>query len=573
MTGLFIRLMCLAGALGAGASTLAGPQPGQIVVDPAHPAWFKYEGGGPFYMCGPGDPEGFNYRGTRNADGTRNGDQLALINKMAGTGANCIYLVAIRSHGGDGDSLQNPYVDGDLTKGLDDDILNQWETWFAAMDAQRITIFFILYDDSASPFGKALPANGQLHPSEVTFINTMVNRFKHHKHLIWCVAEEAGEGLSKAHAIKIAEQIKLQDDRQHPVAIHQNNGTSFDFNGNAAFNQFAVQWNVNTAKELHAGTVAAWNNVGGLVNINMAEFAPLSTGLELQRKIWAVAMGGGYSMILEMDIVSTPVSDLETCGRLVRFMEATRFNVAAPHDELAANDTDYVLAAPGLVYLAYGEGGSRYGLQMLRGNYLVKWYDPAGGAWIDAGSRAVPVFGVQVFDKPAAVPGDAALYVSRTVPAPASGPFPVPGAVGVSLNVQLSWTAGAGASEHEVYFGTIPPGEPRGRRSTTLFNPGTLLPRTTYYWRIDEVNEQGITPGAVWSFTTGSVPADYDGDGDVDQEDFGAFQMCLSGMDVAVVPADCLWADLNADGPVDQADAVLFLNCLSGPNVEADCLP
>ena len=61
---------------------VAQPQSGQIVVDSSHPAWLKYEGGGPFYLCGPGDPEGFLYRGTRNADGTRDGDQLTLINQM-----------------------------------------------------------------------------------------------------------------------------------------------------------------------------------------------------------------------------------------------------------------------------------------------------------------------------------------------------------------------------------------------------------------------------------------------------------------------------------------------------------
>lgn len=64
-----------------------GPVPGQIVVNEAHPAWFKYHEGGPFYMCGPGDPEGFLYRGTRNPDGTRDGDQMELIDKLSGTGA------------------------------------------------------------------------------------------------------------------------------------------------------------------------------------------------------------------------------------------------------------------------------------------------------------------------------------------------------------------------------------------------------------------------------------------------------------------------------------------------------
>lgn len=38
--------------------------------------------------------------------------------------------MAVRSHGGDGSSTQNPFIDSDPSKGLDQDILNQWENWF-----------------------------------------------------------------------------------------------------------------------------------------------------------------------------------------------------------------------------------------------------------------------------------------------------------------------------------------------------------------------------------------------------------------------------------------------------------
>ena len=36
----------------------------------------------------------------------------------------------------------------------------------------------------------------------------------------------------------------------------------------------------------------------------------------------------------------------------------------------------------------------------------------------------------------------------------------------------------------------------------TTFDPGSLSQNTTYYWRIDEINGYGTTPGGVWSFTT-----------------------------------------------------------------------
>jgi len=100
---------------------------GRIVVDPEHPQWLKRDGGGPFFMCGPGDPEDFLYRGTLESDGIRDGDQMQLIEKLSGTGANCIYLMAVRSHGGDGDKTHNPFMENDPRKGFNPKVFAQWE--------------------------------------------------------------------------------------------------------------------------------------------------------------------------------------------------------------------------------------------------------------------------------------------------------------------------------------------------------------------------------------------------------------------------------------------------------------
>jgi PKD repeat protein len=401
---------------------VTGEPAGSIIVDAEHPAWFKYSGGGGFYMCGPGDPEGFLYRGSRNPDGTRNGDQTSLINKVAGTGANCIYMMAVRSHGGDGGSTENPWIGSNPNNGIDHDILNQWETWFTAMDNYGITIFLVFYDDSAAPFGRDL-ISGQLDAREANLIDEVVNAFKHHKHLIWCVAEEYGEALSNAHVSKVAERIKQQDDNNHPVAVHQNSGTSFDFNGNANLDQFAVQYNTDSTSALHNAAVAAWNNVGGLKNINLAEFQPQPTGSNLRQKVWAIAMGGAYSMILFMDIASTSTSDLQICGRIVNFFEATRFNECVPADALKRNDTDYVLASPGKVYIAYADGGSSLGVNVQAGNYAVTWYDPADGDWVDGGVQALAA-GDHSFARPGAIGAEAVLYLAATAAPPTISQHP-----------------------------------------------------------------------------------------------------------------------------------------------------
>jgi hypothetical protein len=98
-----------------------------------------------------------------------------------------------------------------------------------------------------------------------------------------------------------------------------------------------------------------------------------------------------------------------------------------------------------------------------------------------------------------------------------SGPNPADGATDISPTRILTWDAGAVAASHEVYFGTdadavknATTASPEYKGPKALgeesYDPGKLLLETTYYWRIDEVNE--INPdspwaGNVWSFTTG----------------------------------------------------------------------
>jgi hypothetical protein len=87
-------------------------------------------------------------------------------------------------------------------------------------------------------------------------------------------------------------------------------------------------------------------------------------------------------------------------------------------------------------------------------------------------------------------------------PGQAANPSPANGAANVSITADLSWTAGSGATSHDVYFGTSSPGTFQGNQAGTTFDTGTMAFGTTYYWRIDEINAYGTTTGNVWSFTT-----------------------------------------------------------------------
>jgi len=64
-------------------------------------------------------------------------------------------------------------------------------------------------------------------------------------------------------------------------------------------------------------------------------------------------------------------------------------------------------------------------------------------------------------------------------------------------------------------------------------------------------------------------PGDFDLDNDVDQEDFGRFQECISGSGTLYEPG-CLRADFDKDNDVDLEDFVKFQACVTGPNVQLD---
>ncbi len=165
-------------------------------------------------------------------------------------------------------------------------------------------------------------------------------------------------------------------------------------------------------------------------------------------------------------------------------------------------------------------------------------------------------------------------YVAGTLPLAASAPVPAQAAACVPMDSDLAWTPGAGANSHDVYFGTAPPGVFQGNRTAATFDPGALEPDTTYYWRIDEVNENGTTPGVVWSFTTRHYRGDLDRDRDVDQADFGLLQACLTGVSVPSTDPACGRARQDADTDVDPEDVAAFLQCLgaSGQTPDPECL-
>jgi hypothetical protein len=127
---------------------------------------------------------------------------------------------------------------------------------------------------------------------------------------------------------------------------------------------------------------------------------------------------------------------------------------------------------------------------------------------------------------------------------------PSNGAVDVKQTQILTWSPSVFAASHEVYFGTdkdavknADAGSPEYKGTSDLgaesYDPGMLEWDTTYYWRIDEVNNANPDspwPGILWSFTTANflIVDDFESYNDLDPGDPASnriFNAWLDGLD------------------------------------------
>ena len=428
--------------------------PGQIMVDPCNASYLVYNrdvnGDGeldPFFLIGPGDPEGFLYLGERQSDGTRaGGRQEALIQRLAKLGGNGVYFQVVRSHGGDGRDDHNPWRNpADPTSGLNPDIIRQWKGWFDAMCKAGIVLFLFIYDDGAHPFDDG--CEGTVGEAERAFLRDLVNEFEEYPNIIWVVQEEfkfvghAGKRrpcdearIAKAGAI--ADLIKQFDDYDHPVGVHHNIADPMAFPNHPSIDIYVQQANVRPAQghgnlaTLHAaGQPGHGFDPQHRYNYTMGEgydwhpkLVAVGDRTMLRKSYYATAMSGGYVMVLGMfptEEGGDPTDQmLRDMRRLQTFFESVPFNRMAPHDELRHGGTDYVLADPdGSRYILYTHDAESLGVKSLpSGRYSLRWFNPVTGRNLIRPD--VEVSGDAVFHKPDGFGVELILYIAPADRAP-----------------------------------------------------------------------------------------------------------------------------------------------------------
>jgi hypothetical protein len=100
-------------------------------------------------------------------------------------------------------------------------------------------------------------------------------------------------------------------------------------------------------------------------------------------------------------------------------------------------------------------------------------------------------------------------YLSPYLPVSTYSPTPESGSVDNRIDPILEWSPGIYAASHIVYFGSDPDALDQvavKQAGDETYDPGRLEMNSTYYWRVDEVNDADPNSpwvGGVWSFSTG----------------------------------------------------------------------
>ena len=414
--------------------------PGQVIVAGSDPGYLKYNGGGPVFLCGPDNPEDFLFRGELNPDGTRSGGgQEEMIDRMARAGVNAFHCQMTRmrrcNYKDEGDDTHTPFVDHDPSKGLDEDVLNQWDGWLDLLEKNGIIVHLEFYNDATDVemMGWKLDSRGNLPPDEKRWIEGIVKKFKHHKNIMWGIEESCNKlpAARTPHFKKIAELIAETDNHNHPIVqsfvvtndpegdFPEGGITSDDYIGDPYVR--VVTWlhvvpHKDDFEKQHQEYLSYYKrDADKFVVMKNETYHHPRRGRSSRIYVWSCAMTGMHC--LEAYHHADRASDEKTLqdnGRINTFMEQTDFHRMKPRDDLAAGSTKWVLANPGESYIAYtyDYSGPMGVKDMAAGRYDLMWFDPVDGDTVTQKGVSASS-GDVTWSKPDSIGNEVALYINK----------------------------------------------------------------------------------------------------------------------------------------------------------------
>ncbi|MCP4261960.1 MAG: hypothetical protein GY774_31330 [Planctomycetes bacterium] len=414
--------------------------PGQVIVAGSNPGYLKYNGGGPVFLCGPDNPEDFLFRGTLNPDGTRSGGgQMEAINRMAKAGVNAFHCQMTRmrrcNYKDEGDDTHSPFVDHDPSKGLDEDILNQWDGWLDKLEENGIIVHLEFYNDATDVemMDWKLDSMGNLPPDEKRWIQGIVKRFKHHKNIMWGIEESCNKlpASRTPHFKKIGELIARTDNHNHPIVqsfvvpndpegdFPADGITSDEYIGDPYIR--VVTWlhvvpHGDDFEKQHQEYLRFFKrDAAKFVVMKNETYHHPRRGHKSRKYMWSCATTGMHCLEAYHHAGDASHEDtLRDDGLINTFMEQTDFHKMKPRDDLAAGSTKWVLANPGNSYIAYTyDYSGPMGVKgMTSGNYDLMWFDTVDGDTVH--QTSVSVYSSRlILSKPDSIGKEIALYIKR----------------------------------------------------------------------------------------------------------------------------------------------------------------
>lgn len=228
------------------------------------------------------------------------------------------------------------------------------------------------------------------------------------------------------------------------------------------------------------------------------------------------------------------------------------------------SSTGYCLYNSGKEYFVYQPGTGAFTLALPAGTYAYEWFNPDTGSVASSGIDTWSG-GDRTFTPPFS--GDAALYLGPVPPVASIDASPTNGVLPLLVNFDGSDSYDADGTIVTYAWdfdndGTVD--------SNDMITSHAYSSKGDYLASLTVTDNDGLTNSVSVEIAVMPQPGDFDDDLDVDQEDFGRFQACLTGIAVPVTDPNCLYADLEGDNDVDQGDFAIFLRCLSGASVPAD---
>ncbi|UCD28572.1 MAG: PKD domain-containing protein, partial [Planctomycetota bacterium] len=235
------------------------------------------------------------------------------------------------------------------------------------------------------------------------------------------------------------------------------------------------------------------------------------------------------------------------------------------------SSTAYCLYESGKQYLVYQPVSGAFTLNLPAGAYDYEWVHPYNGTTAYTGTIDW-AGGNRSFTPP--IGGDSVLYLAfGGKPFAVIDANPTKGFSPLTVNFD-------GTGSYDLN-GTIVSYE------WDFDNNGTVdstAPITSHeYWGVNEyiaslkvTDNDGLSRTTTVNISVVYPLGDFDHDDDVDQEDFGHFQECITGTGNPQNDPNCLDVRLDGDDDVDINDFTLFVGCMSGADIkqtDPGCIP